>query len=222
MRGDILRDVISRAYGRAAVSVGDWCDAYRPVSTIDPLHLRNRYMLLQAAFTTPRPESNRPVGYGMATWWGVFDSAYTRPGDYIVRRESRPGAADGGTWFIAAQQPLLPMLCVRTTRMVSFTRATTTTTSGVGTYGGYTRANANTLFTDFPASVLNADIVGIDPTDLPADAIPESWQVLLPARPEVVLLTGDVMADDLGRTGVISSAELTDLGWRLLVKVTTT
>jgi hypothetical protein len=139
-----------------------------------------------------------------------------------VRRESRHGAADGAIWFIAAQQPLLPILCVRAARVVSFTRPATTTTSGVGSYGGYTRASANALFTGFPASVLNADIVGIDPTDLPADAIPESWQVLLPARPEVVLRTGDLMSDDLGRNGVVSSAELSDLGWRLLVKQTTT
>jgi hypothetical protein len=38
----------------------------------------------------------------------------------------------------------------------------------------------------------------------------------------VVLLNGDLMTDDLGRTGVISSAELTDLGWRMLVRQTTT
>ncbi len=177
-------------------------------------------MLLQAAFTAPRPDSDRPVGYGMATWWGVFDSAYTRPGDYIVRERS--SATDNGIWFIAAQQPLLPVLCVRAPRVVSFTRPASTTTSGVAGYGGYTSADADTLLTNFPASVLNADVLGLDPTDLPSDAVPESWQVLLPAPPAVVLRNGDLMSDDLGRNGVVSSAELSDLGWRLLVKQTTT
>jgi hypothetical protein len=219
MHADRLQDLIRRAYGRAAVSVGNWCDAYRSSDAVDPLHPKNRFMLLQAAFTSPRPDNNRPVGYGMATWWGVFDSAYTRPGDYIVRKESRPG---DGTWFIAAQQPLLPVLCVRAARVVSFVRAAATTTSGVGSYGGFTRADANSLLTGFPASVLNANMAGLDPTDLPADVKPESWQVLLPARPGVVLRTGDLMSDDLGRNGVVSAAELSDLGWRLMVKQTTT
>jgi hypothetical protein len=222
MHAERLQDVIRRAYGRAAFTVGTWCHAYRPSSAADPLHARNRFMLLQATFISPRPDNDRPVGYGMATWWGVFDSAYTRAGDYIVREESGPGAADGGVWFIAAQQPFLPVLCVRASRVVSFTRPAATTTSGVAAYGGYTSADANALLTGFPASVLNADILGLDPTDLPSDAIPESWQVLLPTRPEAVLRNGDLMSDDLGRNGVVSSAELTDLGWRLLVKQTTT
>jgi hypothetical protein len=42
--------------------------------------------------------------------------------------------------------------------------------------------------------------------------------VLLPAQPDVVLLVADLMTDDLGRNAVVSSAELTNLGWRLSVK----
>jgi hypothetical protein len=220
MQADRLQDLIRRAYGRAALSVGDWCHAFRPSGAVDPLHPRNRFMLLQAAFTSPRPGEERPVGYGMGTWWGVFDAAYTRPGDYIVRRETVPG--DGAVWFIAAQQPYLPILCVQAARVVSFTRPAAPTNPGVSGYGGYTRADAEPLLTGFPASVLNAGTAGLDPTNLPSDVAPGSWQVLLPAVAGPVLRTGDLMHDDLGRNGVVSSAELTDLGWRLLVKQTTT
>jgi hypothetical protein len=217
-----LQDVIRRAYGRAAFTVGTWCHAYRPTGAADALHPRNRFMKLQAAFLSPRPDGDRPVGYGMATWWGVFDSGYTRPGDYIVREDTGHERTPKEVWFIAAQQPFLPALCVRAPRVVSFTRPAATTTSGVADYGGYTSATAGELLTNFPASVLNADILGLDPTDLPSDAIPESWQVLVPSPPQVVLANGDLMSDDLGRSGVVSSAELSDLGWRLLVKQTTT
>jgi len=106
--------------------------------------------------------------------------------------------------------------------VVNFVRPATTTTSGVGSYGGFARDDANCLLTGFPASVLNASMAGLDPTALPADVTPESWEVLLPARPGVVLRTGDLMSDDLGRNGVVAAAELSDLGWRLLVKQTTT
>jgi hypothetical protein len=78
------------------------------------------------------------------------------------------------------------------------------------------------LLSGYPASVINAYGAGLNPTDLPGDAPPRAWEVLLPAAPGLVLLNGDLMTDDLGRTGVVSSAELTDLGWRLLVKQTTT
>jgi hypothetical protein len=223
MRADHLDDLIRRAYGRAAFTVGNRCHAYRSAGPADPLQPRYRFMQLHATFLSPRPDNDRPVGYGMATWWGVFDSAYTRPGDYIVREQTGTDRrASKEIWFIASQQPYLPVLCVRAPRVVSFTRPAATTTSGITDYGGYTSATANGLLTNFPASVLNADILGLDPTDLPSDAIPESWQVLLPAPPEAVLANGDLMSDDLGRSGVVSSAELSDLGWRLLVKQTTT
>lgn len=181
-------------------------------------------MKLQAAFSAAEAEFARPAGYGQASWWGLFDSAYTRPGDYLLRDESVPGAADGGVWFIAQQQPLLPVLCVRAARIVGFVRPAPleTTDAAVGSYGGFTFAAATALLADYPASVMNAYGGGLDPTDLPGDAPPRSWEVLLPAVPGLLLLNGDLMTDDLGRTGVVASAELTDLGWRALVKQTTT
>jgi hypothetical protein len=220
-----LADRVRRACGRAATMLGAWCDAYRPSDATNPLQPQNRFMKLQAAFSSPGGEFAGPTGYGEAAWWGLFDSAYTRAGDYLVRQESAAGAGDGGIWFIAQQQPLLPVLCVRTPRMVSFMRpapSTSSSNSGVGSYGGFTLADATVLLSDYPASVISGYGPGLDPTDLPGDAPPRSWQVLLPTAPGLVLLVGDLMSDDLGRRGVVSSAELTDLGWRLLVKQATT
>jgi hypothetical protein len=39
--------------------------------------------------------------------------------------------------------------------------------------------------------------------------------VLLPEAPGVILRAGDLIADELGRRYIVSSAELTDLGWRI-------
>ena len=221
----MLADRVRRAAGRAAIALGAWCDAYRPMDSTDPLRPRNRYMKLQAAFSSVDGEFAHAVGYGQTGWYGLFDSAYTRPGDYLVRPDSAPAAGDGGTWFVAQQQPLLPALCVRAARVIGFVRpspSASTSSSGVGSYGGFTVADATPLLSGYPASVTNAYGSGLDPTNLPADAPPRSWEVLLPAVPGVVLLNGDLMTDDLGRTGVVSTAELTDLGWRILVKQTTT
>jgi len=221
MRQALIEDSIRRGIGRAAAAAGTWCDAYRASGPHAPLALANRFLRLPAIFS-PVAGFAQPVSYGAATWTGLFDAAATRPGDYLVRS---PGGADGGDhgiWFIAAQQPFLPVLCVRATRMVSFQRPAPLGATGVNRYGGVLRDDAIKLATAWPASVLAGGGLGVDRADLPADAAPAAWMVLLPALDDVVLRPGDLMTDDLGRTGLLAAAERTDLGWRLQVKQTTT
>ncbi len=109
-----LQDAISRGMGVAALKLGALCDAYRPRSAQNPLGPANRYLRLAASFNAEDPTYRKPSGYGRATWFGVFDSAYTRPGDYL--------SGPPGVFFIAAQQPLLPVLCVLTNRTLSAIR----------------------------------------------------------------------------------------------------
>ena len=146
-----------------------------------------------------------PECYGDALWYGIFDAAYTRPGDYLVQADS--------VWFIAAQQRLLPVLCVKTNRIVSFWRPAAPSSTGVNTYGGVDRRRpTNHCSTNWPASVLGASGRGRPSTDLPGDSSSPYWTVLLPAIPDVILLPSDLMTDDLGRNAVVAAAELTDLG----------
>ncbi len=208
-----LQDTISRALGRAATVAGTWFDAYRPAGVTDPLASANRFLRLNALLTPDTGDLKRPVGYGHATWSGIFDTAYTQPGDYLV--------SPVATWFIAAQQSLLPVLAVKATRIVSFAHPAAPLAAGLNTYGGLTAASAVPLTGPWPASVLAAGNGGQD-AGLPADAPPGSWTVLLPAIAGLVLRNGDLFTDDLARAGVVSSAELTDLGWRLMVKQATT
>ena len=141
---------------------------------------------------------------------GIFDAAYTRPGDYLVQ--------DGAVWFIASQDPLLPVLCVRCNRVVSFSRPVASNTTGVIEYGGITSAPTTSLLTAWPASVLGASGSGEPQADLPSDNTVPFWTVLLAAFPGVIVLPTDLMSDDLGRNATVSAAELTELGWRLTVK----
>jgi len=208
-----LQDTISRALGRAATIAGTWFDAYRPSGVTNPLASQNRFLRLNALLTPDSGNLKAPVGYGHATWSGIFDTAYTQPGDYLV--------SHAATWFIAAQQKLLPVLAVKTTRTVSFARAAAPLAPGLNTYGGLTTATAMPLTGLWPASVLAAGGNAQD-AGLPADGSPGIWTVLLPVIGAVVLRNGDLFTDDLARSGVVSSAELTDLGWRLTVKQATT
>jgi hypothetical protein len=236
MNGPLLQDLIRRGLGRAAIAVGEWCDAYRPAGTADPLADENRFMRMPVSFTSHHG-ANEATGYGQPTWLGVFDAAYTRPGDYLVRRDDAGhapaggagsggagsgGVGSGGVWFIASQQPLLPVLCVRATRIVCFTRPASPGSAGMNGYGGTALSTATPLASGWPASVLTGRGAGMDKTPLPSDPTPGTWSVLLPGIAGVVLRPGDLMTDDIGRTGVVSAAELSDLGWRLLVRQATT
>ena len=205
-----LQDRIRWGLNVAARSIGAVTDAYRPSGPFEPLRPTNRFLRLHAAFCGVRGGFERAIEYDHPLWSGIFDAAYTRVGDYLVQAK--------GTWFVAAQQSLLPVLCVRADRTVSFARAAAPTASGVNTYGGVTAATNVPLLTNWPASIRTASVAGPSAAALPGDAPVTYWTVLLPACPEIVLRLADLMTDDLGRNSVVSGVELTDLGWRLSVK----
>lgn len=214
MDGVTLQDRISRGLGAAARRIGVLTDAYRPLGVSDPLARANRYLRLPAAFSAQDGKFGHPNGYGEALWFGAFDAAYTSPGDYLVQPT--------GTWFIAAQQHLLPVLCVKTDRTVAFARPAAPGRVGVNTYGGVALSTSTLLLAGWPASVLTASAGSRPSANLPGDSLVGIWTVLLPAPPGVVLRPADLMTDDLGRTGVVAAAEITDLGWRLTVKQAST
>lgn len=206
---DLLRDRIAAGLGKAALKLGIATDAYRPSSAATPLALRNRFLRLPVAFHVGRG-FDTPATHGTPLWQAMLDSAYTKPGDYLAQ-----GAE---TWFIAAQPRLLPVLCVKTNRTVSFTRAVAPDRVGPSSYAGMQRAMLRPLLTDWPASMLASGTARNAGTPLPADLPAMQWSVLLPGFPAVVLHAGDRMADDIGRAGIVISADLTDLGWRLSVR----
>ena len=214
-----LQDRMSWGLNIAARHIGRSTDAYRPKGCADPLAPPNRFLRLQAAFSAQDGKFVRPNGYGIPLWHGVFDNAYTQPGDLLVQ------GAD--VWFIAAQQRLLPVLCVQTNRFVNIVRPAAPGSAGLNPYGGLSLDTATSLVRNFPASILGASAAGQSTANLPADSPIGYWTVLLPTviAPNgipVILRPADLLIDDLGRTGAISGAELTDLGWRLTVKQATT
>jgi hypothetical protein len=209
-----LTDRVHRGLNAAARVVGADTDAYRPSGSSDPLAPTNRFLRLRAAFTAHDGRFAHPNAYGEALCYGILDAAYTRPGDYLTQAD--------GVWFIAAQQRLLPVLCVQTNRVVSFFRAAAPVNTGVNKYGGVTAKSNRPLLTNWPASVLGVSGRSHPSAGLPSDTSVPSWTVLLPAVPGVVLLPSDLMSDDLGRNAVVVGAELTELGWRLTVNQATT
>lgn len=208
-------DAIRRGLGLAARAVGDWCDLYRGEHPhAPPIAPGNRVIRLPAAFANTR-SFTAPVGYGDALWQGVFDSVYSRAGDYLV-------GADG-TFFVASQPRLGPVLCVKTNRTLTLRRPAGPQQAGINRYMGVQASEAQPLLTGWPASVLT--VLGGGKGALPGDAPggvggAGGWLALLPGA-GVTLRPGDLASDDLGRVAVVSASEHTALGWRLHLRQVT-
>jgi hypothetical protein len=206
-----LQDKIYLALGKSACFTGATADAYRPTGPEGPLNKQNRYLRLPAVFT---PADGKSDGYGQPLWHGVFDGSYTRPGDYLV--------CSSRIFFIASQEPLAPILCVRTNRTISIVRPNQQTMVATNPYGGYQGGDASQLLLEYPASVLGENRSSASNVDLPSDLTVPYWSVLLPAPSGLLLSPGDLITDDLNRSAVIASSELTSLGWRINAKMATT
>jgi len=210
MDANRLQDRLYWGLNRTARVLGRETDAYRPAGIDHPLKRSNRYLHLRAAFSRADGNFAQLVGYGVALWRGHFDAAYTRVGDYLVQ------GAD--IWFIAAQQSLLPVLCVKTNRVISISRAIPPGFSPPATGADSTI----TIISEWPASMLGTNVEGKSPTHLPGDVTVATALVLLPSCHEQTLQPTDIITDQHGTNSIVAAAELSDLGWRLNVRSVST
>jgi hypothetical protein len=211
-----LQDRISKGNGRAALHIGTPCDLIRPQGPLNPLSREFRILCLNAAFLPIGGRTKRPVPEQDPLWEGIFDAAYTKPGD-ILRRHN-----DGALFYVAAQQPMLPVQCVRAQRIVTLLRPAQPAAAGLNLYGGTITADDTILAQGWPASIVTADGPGSGLANIEAEVNPGTWQVLLPPSLYLQLSTNDQITDDQGRRGIISMIETTDLGTRLTARQTST
>lgn len=205
MDGATLQAKIYKGYGQAAKRIGYSYQQYRATSAGNPL-ATTALQSLYCSFTT-NFNYNLPNKYGQATWLGLFDGSNVQPGDYLT--------GHGGTFFVAAMQDTLPIYCVQCNRAVNVLRVSMDSGVGQVGYGGDTPGTEVPLMTGWPASVLQGTKGEQNELKLPGDVRTPWWAILMPAWPGVTLRTSDIITDDLGRRYMISSAELTDMGWRI-------
>ncbi len=216
MDGRTLQDRLYRAAGRTAALIGAPCDLYRPNGPDSPLAPSNRILRLPAVFIPVGGRLNRAVQQSEPMWECLLDAVYAKPGDILCRR------TDNAIFFIVATQPLLPVLCVRALRTVSFTRPAAPSVAGLNVYGGVVTQTNTPLAAEWPASILVGTGSATALASIEGELSPSAWQVLLPPSLDVSLRIDDRLTTDLGQIGVIANAERTDLGWRLIVKPATT
>ncbi|SDR37616.1 hypothetical protein SAMN05443245_5245 [Paraburkholderia fungorum] len=202
-----LQQKIYSGYGKAALRIGPAYDLFRPTSAISPTAQPNQIATLNASFNSQDMTYSKPNVYGKPLWYALVDGTQTQVGDYLI--------GDGQTFFIAAMQTTLPILAVQCTNTLNIFRPQQQTAAGENPYGGTVDENQTELMTAWPASVLQGTKGEKDGAVLPGDVRLPWWAILLPAWPGVILRSADIITDDINRRFIISSAEITDLGWRI-------
>jgi hypothetical protein len=210
MDGERLQSLIYRRQARGAAKAGRHFDVLRAIDAFNPLNhvpLVQRLPVLlgaNAAFTT----FNK---YGNPLWYAYFDATRTQPMDILS-----DAGGEGGTYYIAAQQHLAPIMVVEAPRTVDVLVPYQQSSAGyIPTYGGDTAAQETIIMGQWPASILQGTKGEKSDTSLPDGIRNPWWSILLPVFDGIVIDSSFIIRDDLGRRFVVSSAELTDLGWRI-------
>jgi hypothetical protein len=210
MDGATLQNRVYYGYTQAALRIGLTFSQYRPLTASTALGAGNLLRTMPASFNAQDMKYGTPNGYAKPTWYCVADGRLLKVGDYLT--------AASGTFFIAAMQPLLPILAVECNRTVTIYRPQQQAGVGALGYGGNTQSNQTAVVTAFPASLLIAAKAERNAVNLPGDGRSVSQMMLLPPIPGgVLIMDDDIVEDDLGTRYLIFGTELTDLGWRCTV-----
>ena len=207
-----IQSAIDLGYASAADVLGAPHSIYRYQGTGAPLDPAN--LIGMAPFVPfAKPNSAKtPNLYGNPVWFPQVDPSLVQPFDYIV--------GPSGTFYMLPPQSLQPPACVSCNASVTLSRPRAhRTPSGFGpqTPGGDDRGSETVLATTWPCSLLEGTKGERPDSNLPGDTRSAWFRLLLPPIPGVRILGSDVLTDGDSRRMMVSSAELTDLGWRLSV-----
>lgn len=210
MDGATIAAKVWMGYGMAAMRVGTPYTQYRPTNPLGPM--ATAYGTQYAVFDSGNYNFTGPEDYGKATWRALVDGRYTLPGDIFS------GAA--GNFFIAAQDPMLPIFAVRCNATITVFRPAPASMVGPGPYGGDVEASRIPIMAGWPASIL----AGTHTPERSVVALPGDgrmpWKaILLPMFAGVAIMTNDYITDTTGLRYQVSDAELTNLGWRISATV---
>jgi hypothetical protein len=203
-----IQSAIWAGYAQVANIFGAACPQYRAAGPMDPMAAQ--FAALQAAFDT-KPDFTfvQPSTYAKPIWYCAADGSKLAVGDYL----QHPSL---GYFFIASIEPFHPIMAVSCNRTVTVKRPSPTGRGGgKKPYGGDVAATEPVIMQGWPASILQGTKGEKADSGLPGDTRQPWMNILMPAIPAVLILTDDVLDDELGNRYKVSSTELTNLGWRL-------
>lgn len=207
--GTLIQARVNKGYAIAAAKTGLLHEHYRPTDPAPPLRLLNRVGVLPATFDAkPSYNFRIPALHKDAMRYALVDGDKVRPGDYLV--------GPAGTFFIAAQPPLQPVVCVECNAVLTLRRLVVPAGFGAIANRGEVAGGEDAIFSAWPGSLRYASRGRGDTVELPGDAPPPWFAVLLPAVPGAEPpRAGDILADEQGRRYAVTWCEVSSLGWRM-------
>jgi hypothetical protein len=196
----LIQAKVWNGYAQAAKRLGVSYQFYRPAGSYPGAAV----ISLPVSLNAEDMKYSKPQKYGKATWYALVDGTSLQAGDYFIGPQ--------GTFFVAGLQPLLPILVVECNRTVSLSRVAALSGINAPSYGGM--QNEVAYATGVPCSILQGTKGEKGDVGLPADTRMPWWNILMPASVGAVIF-GDLIIDDMERRYIVSSSELTSLGYRL-------
>lgn len=188
---------------------------YRPSGANNPLGPDNLLATISGWITADKAgKGNTAANYAKPVWFGMFDPTQTQVGDYLV--------GPLGTFFIASQNVPQPFQVVLCNHLVSITQPAIQTSFGAQPYGGDIVGTEIPLAAEWPCSMLQGTKGEQGTSRLPGD-VKQPWDIiLLPPIPGVNLRNNFIATDETSQRHIMSSTELSALGWRITAALATT
>lgn len=206
-----LQDKIYAGYAKAAKRIGYVYDVYRPAGAADPLTAK--VASLNASFSAQEWTYTRPNLPEKPYWYCLIDGRQTQVGDYLVRGEN--------VYFIGGMQENLPILAVGCNRRIWVTRpASDDSAVGAVGYSGVCAADDDVVLGSpggaggWPCAELFGGKKRTH-AELPASGDEHGFRIWLPVSVPIVIASGDIVVDDLGRRFSVGGAERSEQMWRL-------
>lgn len=206
---DIIQQRVYDGYRIAASVVGQPHDLYRPSGPDDPIRLLNLIGSVPAIFDArPSLRFSIPALHMDFARYAIVDGNQIQVGDYLVGRE---------TIFVAAMPPLQSIVCIACNAVVSLRHQDKAPGFGAIADRSPEVAEEQVVFRNWPVSALYAGRGGGDDVQLPGDAPPANFNIIMPRVPDVRQpRSGDVLAFRDGRRMAVGWLEETGLGWRMV------
>ena len=197
---------LGQAYGQIGAQLGTPYQQVRPLDPLAPLAPAPMATLKIAFDVSASLAFTTPAGFGKPIYFAGVDPAQVQVGDYLIGKL--------GTLFVAGLEDGKPPLCPRCNATLAFYRPTSSQ-PGADFYGGNDTGTGTVLMAGWPGSLLKGSKGERGDDPLPGDARLPWMEALLPAAAGVTLRTDDLCIDDEGRRFIVSTVELSALGWRL-------
>lgn len=208
-----MQALVAAGLTRAGLRCGGSYAVQRPTGPFDPvdaLAVANVVGIFDPdpAFRLVAVEERRAA---VASFLG--DCGPLLHGDYLVGAE---------TWFVSRLEKLRAASCTRCNAIVTVKSPASRFTTGSAAYGGRLPSTDVVVARNWPASLLDKSHVEMNAARLPTDVRTNFVEILLPPVPNTAFTHGQMVSDACGQTYIVSGAELSASGWRLVAGLETT